>query len=101
NGALVASYYGTGTSRATANGNTRNSGISGVRFVRYGSSAANISFNRSYDDIVINNALGTVNNDFLGDVRVIGLLPTAVGTNSQLARTGGTSAGNYTAVNEN
>jgi hypothetical protein len=44
---------------------------------------------------------GSVNNNFLGDVRVYTLYPSGVGTTSGLARTGGSVAGNYTAVNEN
>ena len=102
NSTLVASYYGTGTSRATANGNTQNSAVASVRYAVQGFNiGSGLSCTFQYDDVVINDNSGTVNNDFLGDVRVIGLLPNAGGTYSQLARTGGTASGNFTAVDEN
>jgi hypothetical protein len=53
-----------------------------------------------YDDVYICDGTGTVNNDFLGDVKIVTLLPNGNGRVNQFARTGGTSSGNYTAVNE-
>jgi hypothetical protein len=53
-----------------------------------------------YDNLYLCNSAGSVNNDFLGEVRIQTLLPNAVGASSQLTRTGGSVSGNYTAVNE-
>lgn len=52
------------------------------------------------DDLYVCDNTGANNTNFLGDVRVIGMLPNNVGTNSQFTRVGGSSSGNYTAVNE-
>lgn len=103
NGTLVGSYYGTGTSRGTANGNTRNTSVSSARFVWTGSSNGTngTTVQNDYDDLVANDNNGSMNNDFMGNVRVIGLLPNNNGSNSGWTRVGGTASGNYTAVNEN
>jgi hypothetical protein len=54
-----------------------------------------------YDDFYICDGTGTVNNSFLGDVRVMIALPNGNGRINSWIRTGGTSSGNYTAVNDN
>jgi hypothetical protein len=53
-----------------------------------------------FDDFYVCDGTGTVNNTFLGDVKVALAMPNAVGRISQWTRTGGTSSGNYTAVDE-
>ncbi len=53
-----------------------------------------------YDDFYVCNSLGSVNNNFLGDIGVRAALPNAVGTNGGFAQTGGSGGGHYTAVNE-
>jgi hypothetical protein len=52
-------------------------------------------------DIYVNDGTGAVNNTFKGDTRVYALWPASNGRVDVLTRTGGTGAGNYTAVNEN
>jgi len=51
----------------------------------------------AFDDIYICDGTGTVNNTFLGDVRIQTLLPTGAGTSTQLTPTGGA---NYTNAND-
>lgn len=76
-------------------GNTRNGGtstnIDGVRFRtgRYTGGSTAISI----DDLYICDTAGTVNNTFLGDVRVQSMTPNAAGSSTQLTPTG--SANNY------
>jgi hypothetical protein len=53
-----------------------------------------------FDDFYICDGTTTVNNTFLGDVKVALAMPNGVGRLSQWTRTGGTTAGNYTAVDE-
>jgi hypothetical protein len=53
-----------------------------------------------FDDVYICDATGSIHNDFLGDVKIVTLLPNGNGRVNQWTRTGGTSSGNYTAVNE-
>lgn len=50
------------------------------------------------DDLYITDGQGSVNNDFLGDVKVSALLPNGAGTATQFAVTG--AATNWQAVNE-
>jgi hypothetical protein len=57
-------------------------------------------WNQDYDDFWVCDTSGSVNNDFLGDRRIYTLYPSGNGNYSQLARTGGTASGNYTAVQE-
>ena len=78
--------------------NTRQSGGD---FKSYGVGAPGISSSTvavDYDDFYLLNASGTVNNTWLGDVRVETLRPDAAGTNTALT---GTPAGsNFDRVNE-
>lgn len=56
--------------------------------------------NRQMDDLYICNASGSVNNGFLGDVRVATLAPTGNGNSSQLVGSDGNSTDNYLLVDE-
>lgn len=82
-------------------GNTLNTGvvttIDAIRF-RTGKYISTGNCPLSIDDVYICDATGSVNNTFLGDVRVQSLLPSAAGTYTQLAPTG--AASNYANVNE-
>lgn len=92
-GVLVGSYYGTtGTSRATANGNTRGTTVNGIRFPRFGhvNVIGNTSTGRVFEDIIVMDDQGAVNNNFLGDRRVFWLPPNAAGTHTDFA-VGGTA----------
>lgn len=73
------------TANATANG-IRLSGTSGN--------------NTDYDDLYICDSNGSVNNDFLGDIRVDCYLPDGNGNSSQLAGSDGNSTDNYQLVDE-
>lgn len=69
--------------------NTRNSANSTINTVRLGTyNAAGRSY---YDDFYICDASGSSNNNFLGDVRIDTLFPTADGTYSQFTPSTGTS----------
>lgn len=105
--ASAGGYYGsTGTNRATANGNTQGGTLAGVRFVNVGGN--NIGANQPWDlrftDLVIMNGAATdaaqPNNDFLGDIRVVGLPTSGVGAHTDFA-IGGTvpQATNWQSVN--
>lgn len=60
----------------------------------------NAGGNRQIDDFYICNGSGSVNNDFLGDVRVATLAPSGNGTSSQLTGSDGNSTDNYLLVDE-
>jgi len=99
-GQMVASYYGTGTSRGTATGNTV-ANLPSVRSVRLGWSYGGGNQNEAwFDDLYICNAAGTINNDRLGDVRVATLLPSGTGALAQFTRGGTDSGNNWDQVNE-
>lgn len=89
-----------GTTVIDFTGDTRNGGtssnIDAVRFRsgRYVNGACVVSI----DDFYTCDATGTVNNTFLGDVRVQPLLPNAAGSSTQFAPTG--SANNWANVGE-
>lgn len=82
-------------------GNTKNGGtstnIDAVRF-RTGRYISSPNCVLSIDDFYVCDATGTVNNTFLGDVRVQSMLPNTAGSSTQLAPTG--SANNYANVGE-
>lgn len=82
-------------------GNTKNGGtstnIDAVRF-RTGRYTSGPNCVLSIDDLYICDATGTVNNTFLGDVRVQSMIPNAAGSSTQLTPTG--SANNYANVGE-
>jgi hypothetical protein len=111
-GILQASYYGSGTGRANANGNTQG-GLASVRAVRLGFACggngnANSGGNTDvyYDDFYICSGTGARNNNVLGDCRVSTLLPTGPSADGTGAHTqftlGGTtpSATNWQSVDE-
>ncbi len=81
--------------------------LSGINTIPSGNSYANgVGFlgsgdGTSFDDVYICDGTGTVNNNLLGDVKIVLATPNGNGRVNQLSRTGGTSAGNYTAVNNN
>jgi len=54
----------------------------------------------AYDDIAINDTTGSVNNARAGDGRVILLMPSGVGSSTQLVRGGTDTGANYSQVNE-
>ncbi len=53
-----------------------------------------------WDDVYIANGAGSVNNDFLGDLRVRALLPSGNGNSSQLVGSDSNSTDNYLLVDE-
>ena len=74
---------------------TRNGGTStNMDMVKLYASNGNWS---GWDDLYVCNTSGTVNNDFLGDVRVYTLSPTGAGSSTQFTPLGGA---NYTNVDE-
>ncbi|GEM_PF-953812 len=82
-------------------GNTRNGGTStNIDAIRFRTGVNNItpSCVISVDDFYVCDATGTVNNGFLGDIRVQSMMPNAAGSSTQLATTG--SATNYLNANE-
>lgn len=84
---------------------TRNGGASGVvdRFDHVtGYLGALVASAYSYlDDLVLLDTSGSVNNAFLGDVRVQALFPDGNGNSSQLVGSDGNSIDNYLLVDEN
>jgi hypothetical protein len=60
----------------------------------------NYCWAQTSDDWWICDTSGTVNNDFLGDVRVLGISPSGNGTYSQLTGSDGNSVDNYALVDE-
>jgi hypothetical protein len=90
-----------GATVLTFTGDTRNGGtstdIDTVKF-KTGRYVDTPSAMISIDDLYICNGTGTVNNTFLGDVRVQSLLPNGAGASTQLAVTG--AANNHTAAGE-
>lgn len=90
-----------GTTVIDFTGDTRNGGtstnIDAVRF-RTGKYLSNNNSVITIDDLYVCDITGTINNTFLGDVRVQTLLPNAAGSSTQLAPTG--SANNWANVNE-
>lgn len=75
--------------------NTRNTSTSQVTRVLWGNSS---NYN-GLDDCWLFDALGSTNNALPGDIRGVVRRPSGVGATTSLTRVGGTSAGNYTAVN--
>lgn len=90
-----------GTTVLTFTGNTKNGGIStnidGIRF-RTGRYLSDPIGRISIDDLYICDGTGTVNNTFLGDVKVQSMVPNAAGSSTQLTPTG--SVNNYVNVGE-
>lgn len=84
------------------NVDTRNGGLDVIERVDLFLSGANQGqASRDYDDFYILNTSGTVNNDFLGDLRVATILPNGNGNSSQFTGSDGNSTDNYLLVDEN
>jgi len=79
---------------------TRNGGNATVNLIQLRSSAETSGSNWDIDDLCICDGAGSVNNDFLGDVRVDYYLPSGNGNSSQLAGSDGNSTDNYALVDE-
>lgn len=77
----------------TKNGGTNNS----IDVVKLGSSVGNFVY---VDDWYVCDTAGSVNNDFLGDIRVFTLAPNGNGNSSQLTGSDGNSTDNYLLVDE-
>lgn len=101
-GQNVGGYYGTGTNRANANGNTRAGTINGVRFLQLGGYvyASGVVCLTTFADLVVLNGAGAAN-DFMGDMRVVGLPTTGPGAHTDFTP-GGTApaATNWQSVNK-
>jgi hypothetical protein len=78
----------------TKNGGT-NTSVDSARIGCSGSSSG------TFDDFYILNTAGATNNNFLGDVRVVTLMPSGNGNSSQLTGSDGNSTDNYLLVDEN
>jgi len=65
--------------------------------VRIGGNMPTSAFNAWFDDLYMCDGNGTVNKNFLGDIKVVAVLPSAAGT---LTQWGSVSGPNYTNVNE-
>lgn len=85
-----------GMTWATYTGDTRNGSSGTLHRVNVGNNGGSVP-NLDLDDLVILDTSGTVNNDFLGDVRVDATLPDSPGTYTEWAPSG---SGNYDMVNE-
>jgi len=97
-GVQVASF--TGNTQQTGNHNIGQTWVGQVGGMSIGNTASHINYRIDFDDIYICDTLGTVNNDFLGDLRVYGILPDNSATYTQFNRVGA-SATNWQSVNEN
>jgi hypothetical protein len=93
-----------GSVTATFSGNTQATGNANIAAMRLGPGGTSVgnpggsSNSTDYDDVVLMDANGTLNNDFLGEVRVIGLLPTATGVGGTTFTKVGTSPTNWQSV---
>ena len=80
-------------------GDTKNGGAStnldGIELAQYRSGYGGYNV---WDDVYVCNGLGTVNNGFLGDVRIFTVMPTGAGTSTQFVPTG--LANNWDNVND-
>lgn len=79
---------------------TRNGGLASVDQLRFGFAADNSVGGVDYDDMYVCDTTGSVNNDFLGDVRVEALFPNGNGNTSNLVGSDGNSTDNYLLVDE-
>lgn len=89
NGVSVLSGSSADTRTSGANGRIEGIQISGVTSKQY-----------RFDDLYILDTTGSVNNDFLGDLRVSARLPNGNGTASQFTGSDGNSTDNYALVDE-
>ncbi len=77
---------------------TQNGGSAVVDNITFGSLTG--SYAVQCDDVVICDTTGSYNNSFPGNQKIVCLSASAVGTSSMFTRSGGSAAGNYTAINE-
>lgn len=108
-GLAAGTYYGTGSNRATAAGNTMGGSSAGIRQFRIGGSLNGGNLPAAtywFDDVYVCNNAGPNNNDHMGDIHVATLLPTGASADGTGAHTqftlGGTTpaATNWQSVNE-
>lgn len=101
NGISVATF--SGNTRQTANSNVQQSLLGCDGGLSIGNvNGASALYNVDFDDYYICDNAGSVNNTFLGDIRVAGILPSGAGTNTNLTIGGSSPAGtNFGSVNEN
>jgi hypothetical protein len=96
--------YMDGTFQGTFSGQTQNSGILNVGAIQFGvtSFASGVTTNSyiAFDDMAVNDVNGTINNQRIGDGRVVLLLPTAAGSVTTLVRGGADSGANWSQLNE-
>lgn len=83
--------------------NTRSTANSSANQMRLGSGGTGTQvggYTADFDDLYFCDAAGSVNNDFLGDKRVIYLPPNGAGTTTEFSRGGADSGSNYGQVDE-
>lgn len=80
--------------------NTQNGGTAAVNTLRLFYSGTAVGTTMDIDDLYVCDTAGSVNNDFLGDVRVEALLPNGNGNSSQLVGSDSNSTDNYLLVDE-
>lgn len=90
-----------GTSVASASGlNTGTAPTSVTLQTNDGNGGGNNNYGEAVDNYYICDTSGSVNNDFLGPVKLFSLRPTGAGNYAQWTQTGGTGGQPWTAVNE-
>lgn len=77
---------------------TRNSASASANVIRLGGPGAQQFATMDFDDVYMCDAAGSVNNDFLGDVRVEAVLPNGAGNSAQWTPSAGA---NYECVDDN
>lgn len=87
---------------SASNVDTKNTANASANIVRVGTSGITLAASSTVavDDLYICDGTGSVNNDFLGDVRVDCYLPNGNGNSSQLTGSDGNSTDNYQLVDE-
>lgn len=88
-----------GKNPVTYTGDTRNTG-SATTFDLVAIETQNSTTDRWVDDVYVCDATGSVNNDFLGDIRIETLYPNGNGTNSQFMGSDANQVDNYLLVDE-
>lgn len=75
-----------------------NTGVGGFNFTR---SSVFATTTLSIDDIMIVDTSGSVNNTWIGDIRILGLMPNGNGNYSEMLGSDGNQTDNYLLVDEN
>lgn len=78
--------------------NTANSGVDGIDQVRFGSGASGSTTDNRWDDCIIWDTTGSVNNDFFGDTRIETLRPD--GDTAQIDFTPDSGVTNWTQIDD-